>query len=373
MDNLEELNKPQRLVSLDALRGFDMFWIVGGLQLVKTSAEYFGWPWLKWLAGQMYHPTWEGFTAYDLICPLFLFIVGISITFSLKSKRSKAVSKWKIYLRVFRRFLVLLALGVIYNGGLLMRGFENTRYGSVLGFIGVGYFFASLIVMNSGIRGQIIWFIGILLGYWAAVSWVSVPGYGPGVLTPEGSLATYIDQKFMPGVLCFKLYDPQGILPCLSGISTALAGAITGHWLCSVNRSKWFKAAGLLVAGILCLCTGQLWGHYFLICKNLWTGSFVLLTAGWSLLLLFLFYLVIDCIGLKKWAVFFVVIGTNPITIYMATRVINFGYTSNYLFGGMLKHVKDEPLVAALGSVAYILTWWLVLLLFYRKKIFLKV
>ncbi len=373
MENLKELNKPERLVSLDALRGFDMFWIVGGAHLAKVSAKYFDWPWLKLLAGQMHHPSWEGFTAYDLIFPLFLFIVGISITFSQKSKLDKAIPKWKIYLRVSIRFMLLLVLGVIYNRGLKLAGYENTRFGSVLGFIGVGYFFSSLIVMNSSIRGQVIWFIGILLGYWAALCWVPVPEVGAGVLTPEGSLASYIDQKFMPGKLCRQLYDPEGILPCISGISTALAGAITGYWLCRENLSKWFKATGLLVAGILCLCIGKLWGNYFLISKNLWTGSFVLLTAGWSLLLLCVFYTIIDCIGLKKWALFFVVIGVNPITIYMGIRVINFGHTSNFLFGGLLKHIKDEPLRAVLSSAAYILTWWLLLLLFYRKKVFLKV
>lgn len=368
------LNEPGsgRLMSLDALRGFDMLWIVGGDQLVRNADKYFDWPPLQWLAGQMYHPSWEGFSAYDLIFPLFLFIVGVTIPFSLQSKLENGVPKWKIYLRISRRLLLLLLLGVVYNGGLKLTGFESTRFGSVLGFIGIGYFFAALIVMNFRIKGQVLWFIGILLGYWAVVEWIPVPNYGAGVITPEGSLATYIDQLMMPGRFHFKIYDPQGILPCISGICTALAGALTGSFLQKRDISKLAKAVGLLIAGIFCIILGRFWNNYFPIIKNLWSGSFVILTTGWSLLLLTLFYLIIDVMGFKKLAFVFVVVGMNPITIYLAHKMINFTYTSNFLFGGLIKQTS-ENLQPALFSVVFLFVEWLFLYVLYRKKIFLKI
>ena len=364
--------KPDRIVSLDALRGFDMLWIVGGSGLAVSAAKYFEWPWLKWFAGQFHHPSWEGFTCYDQIFPMFLFIVGVAIPFSIGSMRKKELSKFKIYFRISRRFVLLLLLGVIYNGGLQLSGYENTRFGSVLRFIGVGYFFAALIVMNCRIKSQVIWFIGILLGYWAAVEWIPVPGIGAGVITPQGSLATYIDQVWMPGRFHAGLYDPQGILPCISSVSTALAGAITGYWLKHPDRNKWLKAAGLLVGGIACVLIGILWSQCFPIIKNLWTGSFVMLTAGISLLLLSFFYFIMDVLGWKKWAIFFIVIGVNPITIYLGQRIINFHQSKNFLFGGLI-NLFDPSLHNLLNNIFFIVTWWLVLLYFYRKKIFLKI
>ena len=303
---------------------------------------------------------------------MFLFIVGVAIPFSIGSMRKKELSNLRIYFRITRRFVLLLLLGVIYNGGLQLSGYENTRFGSVLGFIGVGYFFAALIVLNYRISGQIKWFVGILLGYWAAVEWIPVPGIGAGVITPEGSLATYIDQAWMPGRFHFDLYDPQGILPCISCICTALAGAITGYWLNDPDRNKWVKAAGLLVGGITCVAIGIFWGQFLPIIKNLWTGSFVMLTAGISLLLLCMFYFVMDVLGWKKWAIFFIVIGVNPITIYLGQRFINFHHTKDFLFNGLIR-LFNPTLHGLLNSVLFIVTWWLALLYFYRKKIFLKV
>ncbi|MCK5000252.1 MAG: DUF5009 domain-containing protein [Anaerohalosphaera sp.] len=369
---LNKDRKSERIASLDALCGFDMLWIVGGSALAGNAAKYFEWPWLKWFAGQFHHPSWEGFTCYDQIFPMFLFIVGVAIPFSIGSMRKKELSNLRIYFRITRRFILLLILGVIYNGGLQLSGYENTRFGSVLGFIGVGYFFAALIVLNCRISTQIIWFFGILLGYWAAIEWIPVPGIGAGVITPQGSLATYIDQAWMPGRFHFDLYDPQGILPCISCICTALAGAITGYWLKGTDRNKWVKAAGLLFGGIACVAIGIFWGQFLPIIKNLWTGSFVMLTAGISLLLLSIFYFIMDVLSLKKWAFFFTVIGVNPITIYLGQRFINFHHTKNFMFKGLISQF-DSSLHGLLHSVFFIVTWWLVLLYFYRKKIFLKI
>lgn len=361
-----------RLVSLDALRGFDMLWIVGLDQLVRQSSPKVDWPWLSWLAGQMMHPSWEGFTIYDLIFPLFLFIAGAAIPFSLSSKLEQGTPRRKLYGRLVRRLLLLILLGVVYNGGLAFNGVDNTRFASVLGFIGVGYFFAAMIVLHCNIRLQIAWFLALLLGYWAALQWIPVPDIGAGVITPQGSLATWMDQQFLPGRFHFKLYDPQGIMPCISAIPTALAGALTGHWLRQANVNPWTRALGLFVGGLICLLAGWTWGQSYPIIKNLWTGSFVLWTAGLSLLLLSLFYTVIDVLGYRKWAFVFVVVGMNPITIYLADRMIDFEHTVDFVFSGAIR-LTPEVYWPFLFWSLMLAVKWLLLYYLYRRKLFLRI
>lgn len=364
------MSSTQRLLSLDALRGFDMFWIMGGDQLVHALAKTFDWPWLQGFSHQMHHPGWgHAFRAYDLIFPLFLFIAGVAIPFSIGSMISKGFPKWKIHLRIIRRFVLLIILGVIYNGGLRFSGYENTRFASVLGLIGVGYFFASMIVLHFKLRWQVILFFAILLGYWAALSWIPVPGYGAGVITAEGSFSSFVDQKLLPGDQ--GLYDPEGIMSCISGICVALGGAFTGQWLRKQSLSKWYKALGMLGAGIVCVLLALLWGKALMICKEFWSGSFVLLCIGCSLLLLSVFYTIIDCIGLKKWSLLFTVIGVNSITIYLAGHMIDFSHTSNILFQGLIK-LTPEPSHLVLSCISVLAIKWLSLYLLYRKKIFLK-
>ncbi|MBN2063511.1 MAG: DUF5009 domain-containing protein [Sedimentisphaerales bacterium] len=361
-----------RLASLDALRGFDMLWIVGLDQMVKAAAKCFPWPWLIWLSGQMEHPQWEGYTLYDQIFPLFLFIVGVAIPYSIGSQRNRGISEPKMYGKIFFRLLMLVLLGIIYNGGLRLSGIDQTRFCSVLGFIGIGYFFAAIIVMNFAILGQVIWCLAIMSGYCLAIYLIPVPGGIAGDLTPQGSIASYIDQRFMPGKLYHGYFDPEGIFPCISGISTALLGAITGYWLRRDSAGHWAKAAGLFIAGLLCLGLGLLAGNYYPIIKNLWTGSFVLLTGGVSILLLALFYVIIDCLTIKKWALIFIVVGVNPITIYMACRLIDFGHTADFLFGGLIGKFSEQ--YHWLGhSTAILLIEWLALYFLYRKKIIFKV
>lgn len=372
-DNTPQIKLPvnKRLLSLDALRGFDMLWIVGAGSLICKAAKCFDWPWLTWLASQMHHPKWEGFAFYDLIFPMFLFIAGVTIALSLPGKLADGTARWKIYLRITRRLVALVALGIVYNGGLQLAGLENTRIASVLGLIGIGYFFASLIVLNVGIKGQIAWFFGILIGYWAALKCIPVPGIGAGVLTPEGSLATYIDQLLLPGKV-LRQYDPEGILPCISGISMALAGAITGYWLKREDKTGNIKALGLLVAAVVCLVVGKVWGIYYPIIKNMWSGSFVVYAAGWSLLFLSIFYFIIDVLGFKKWAFFYIVVGMNSITIYLAYRMIKFGFTSEFLFGGIANMLEEpfRPVILVIGSL---FLEWMLLYFLYRKKVFLRV
>jgi predicted acyltransferase len=367
--------KKDRLLSLDALRGFDMLWIAGGEYLIVSLAALTGWPFLQWAAGQMEHVEWQGFHFYDMIFPLFLFIAGVSMPFSIVKRKQRGESMQKIYLHLLRRLFILILLGLIYNG-LLRFDFEKQRYASVLARIGLAWFFAAVIVLNTNIRGQIIWFAGILLTYWAIMKLIPVPGFGPGVLTPEGNLAAFIDQKLLPGRLCCYIYgDNEGILSTFPAISTALMGAITGYFLNmqrqTLNGLK--KALIILAAGITSLMVAKIWSFSFPVIKNVWSSSFVLTAGGWSLILLSVFYLVIDVWGFKKWTFPFVVIGLNSITIYMLNSgIMDFGDMGKYFFGG-LASMFSEAGQAVILSIGAILCMWTVLYILYRNKIFLKV
>lgn len=378
-------SKPARLLSLDALRGFDMFWIMSGEGVIHALAKATGWPVFVWMSGQLHHTIWNGITFYDMIFPLFLFIAGVSMPYSMGSKAGKygvasphllpAVAKREIYRSMIRRAIILLFLGMVVNGLFKFNGYENTRFASVLGRIGLAWFFAGIIYLNFGIRGQIAWFSILLLGYWAVMEWIPVPGYGAGVLTMNGSLESYIDRLLLPGRLHDKVHDPEGVLSTIPAIGTAMLGIFTGQFLKyeSLKWPMWKKGVCLMAAGIVLIGLGLLWNLGFPINKRLWSSSFVLFVGGWSLIFLSVFYLVIDVGGWQKWAFPFVLIGVNSILIYLASEgMIDFQHTANYFFGGIISHFAQnwQPVCTALSVVFVQLT---LLYILYRNKIFLKI
>ncbi len=366
-------NKPpsdQRLLSLDALRGFDMFWIIGGESIAHAAARLTGWAWLVWLAGQLHHPEWNGFAFYDLIFPLFLFIAGVAMPFSFDKRLERGDSKQRLARHAIVRGLLLVLLGMIYNG-LLNFDWANMRYPSVLGRIGLAYLFAALIVLNTRLRGQLLWIAGLLVAYWALLKFVPVPGFGAGDLAPGHTLTDFIDRSLIPGHLYHGDRDPEGLLGVVPAIATALSGAVTGQLLKYERLSGYAKTLIMVIAGLVCLGLGQLWNLEFPINKNLWTSSFVLYCAGWSMLFLALFYLVIDVWRWRAWTLLFVVIGSNSILIYMAQQFVDFQYTAHFFFDGALKNAGAyQPL---LWAVAVVFVEWLLLLLLYKKRIFLRV
>jgi len=367
--------KKERLVSLDALRGFDMFWISGGDALMMSLAALTGWPFFNWAAVQVEHVAWEGFRFYDMIFPLFLFIAGVSMPFSLVKRKQRGESMLRIYLHLLQRLFLLVLFGLIYND-LLNFDFENQRWSSVLGRIGIAWFLAAAIVLHTNIRQQVYWFAGILLGYWAIMKLIPVPGFGAGVLTPEGNLAAYVDRIVLPGRLCCYEYgDNEGLLSNIPAVATALIGVFAGHLLkWEDQRLTGFKKAMILFgAGLVSLALGKGLSFVFPIIKNLWTSSFVLFAGGWSLILLAIFYLVIDVAGFRRWAFPFVVIGLNSITIYMLNSgIIDFGEMSRYFFSGVASWVS-EPARQVVFISGAIVSEWVVLYILYRNKIFLKV
>jgi len=361
----------QRLMSLDALRGFDMFWIVGGEGIIHALREATGWGWAAWMSTQLDHVAWNGFRFYDLIFPLFLFLSGVTMPFSLKRKLDSGVPKSVLYRHVIWRGFFLVFLGFVYNG-LLQFDFEHQRYASVLAQIGIAYMFAALIFLNTGWRGQVAWVVGIVLAYWAAMKLIPVPGFGAGDLSREGSLVTYIDQLLLPGRFHEEIFDPEGLLVKVPATATALLGALTGWWIRRTDLAEYRKVAFMLLAAGAFFLLAWLIGLSFPINKKLWSSSFVFQTAACSILLLSVFYLIIDVWKFRKWAFFFTVIGMNSITIYMVTGMIDFWHTSQYFFGGLAR-VAGEAWGTAILATGVVLIEWAFLYFLFKKKIFLKV
>jgi predicted acyltransferase len=374
--SLQMANQPQpgssqpRIASVDALRGFDMFWITGGEEVVHSFYKVFHNPAMAALDRQFHHVRWEGFRFYDLIFPLFLFVVGVVLPFSLTRRLEAGANRSQLYRHLVRRLVLLLLLGLIYNG-LLDFNFHELRIAGVLQRIALCYFFAALVVMNTSVRGQAIVTGGILVAYWLILMLIPVPAVGAGVLTPDGNLSGYLDRLLLPQPFCcYRFGDNEGILSTLPAVSTTLLGVLAGHWLRS-NQAPKRKVLGMMAAGVACLLVGFLWWYWFPIIKNLWTSTYVLFAAGWSLLLLALFYWLIDVCGLKRWAFFFTVIGVNAITIYVAWHLFDFGNLTAIFVHGFVGYLGSLQPVFSEASVAA--TAWLFLWFLYRQKIFLKV
>jgi len=364
----EELPKG-RILSIDAIRGFDMFWIIGGGSMFAGLFEWIENPVTNVLARQLHHSSWHGFTFEDLIFPLFLFIVGLSMPFSITKRLSRGESKRDLYRHIVQRTLVLFFLGLVYNG-LLRLDFDGMRWAGVLQRISLCYFLAALIVLNSGIRGQAIWAGSILLVYWAAMALVPVPGHGAGDLSPEGNLAGWLDRLLLPGrFCCYRFGDNEGILSTIPAVSTALIGVLTGHWIRTPHTGA-KKTLAMLAAGAACLLAALAWHPFFPINKLLWSSSYVLFAGGWSLILFACFFWIVDVKGHRSWVFPFVVIGLNPITIYVAQGLFDFGSVAEVFVHGFIDNLGAfRPVFWAtcVFTVKWLFLWFL-----YRQKIFLK-
>ena len=362
----------QRLYSLDALRGFDMFWIMGGEEIFHVLAKNTGSPFWTAISDQFDHPAWNGFHFYDLIFPLFLFIAGVATPYSVGRELEKGTPRNRLLLRVIRRGLILVLLGIAYNNRLKIQPLDNIRFCSVLGRIGLAYMFANIIYLYTKQRGQIIWFASLLIGYWLLLSFTSAPGFPRGDLTMQGNFASYIDRSIIPGRLYLGIHDPEGLMSTIPAIGTALLGILTGNFLKNGLFSPSGKAARMAVAGVISLVLALAWNTVFPINKNLWTSSFVLNVGGLSLLLLACFYYIIDVRGYKKWAFFFSVIGMNSILIYLSPDIIKWDYATDGFFRWVGQLIAN-PWNAFAMVFCFLAVKWAFLYVCYRKKIFLRV
>ncbi|HEV3301400.1 MAG TPA: DUF5009 domain-containing protein [Planctomycetaceae bacterium] len=374
---------PPRLLSLDALRGFDMFWIIGGEELIRSLANLTENQTFRELAHKhTEHPEWHGFTLYDCIFPLFMFIAGVAIPYSFASHLARGQGSAALHLRVIRRGILLILLGLVINGILhfnftlhfdktaegarhLVADFSKVRFPSVLGRIGIGYTFAALIVLHTRPRNQLLTAIGLLVGYWAALKYIPVPGFDAGGLLPGQNLGDFIDRHLLPGHLYRTIRDPEGLFSAIPSVATVLIGVMAGHWLRRGEYGGLLKAAGLAVAGVACVAAALAWDRTFPMNKNLWTSSFVLMTSGISLALLSIFYLVIDVWQIRAWSFFFVVIGVNAITVYVGQRLID--------FDALAKIVFDHHMHGVLLESGGLFLKWIVLFFLYKQRIFLRV
>ena len=364
---------PKRLLSIDTLRGFDMLMIAGAGAFISLLYGKTGWGWVDAVALQFEHPRWDGFTFYDFIFPLFLFIAGLSLPFSLNKGLGLGFSKSDLYRKAFTRMLILIAFGILYkNAPVPFLEWSNIRFVSVLGRIGFAGFITTLLYLNFGFRKRIFWVAGLLLFYYAALFLIPVPGYGAGDLSFEGNLTGWIDRTFLPGRLHQVTYDELGLLTQIPALCLTVLGSLAADILRRVNDSDYRKLRDLAIAGLICLVIAAVWSLHFPINKHLWSSSFIMLTGGMAFLIFALFYWVIDILQYRRWTFFFFVIGMNSLTIYLAYRFIDFEHTSRLLFEGLYINTADawHPVFESLGALALV---WLFLYILYRLKVFVKI
>jgi len=388
----------RRLMSLDALRGFDMFWIVGGEELVHGLHK--AWPVgpVGLLERQVGHKPWQGVAFYDMIFPLFVFIVGASLVFSvtrLIERGGKAAS----LKRIFIRSLMLYLFGLLVYGG-LSKGFDHIRWMGVLQRIAISYFFASLIFSTFRLRGMIVICASLLLGYWALCTLVPIRDFNLETrrlqslnLKPESPetmarfLATtnwvrgkfddglclpqHLDFRYLPGFKWDGAYDPEGILSTLPAIATCLLGVFAGLLLKNGSMPDEKKVLVLLGAGIAVIAVGFIWGLQFPVIKKIWTSSYVLVVGGYSCVFLAVFYQMIEIWQWRRWCEPFLWIGMNPITIYMVCNLVHVEDLAKLVVGGPVQHSLGAwgPLAVAVVVMGLVLVFTRFL---YQRKIFLR-
>lgn len=369
----KEKSEDKRILSVDVLRGFDMFWLIGGTGLALAIVKLFGGRIQEVLVPQLDHCEWVGFTFYDLIFPLFEFVMGMSVVFSLR-KILAGEGVAAAYKRLIRRFVLLFLLGIIYYGG-LSNVWPDIRILGVLQRLAITYLLTGILFIHLEFKWLALVSAFILVGYWILLSFIPVPGTGAPSLTPETNWAQYIDARFLPGKKNGPggSWDIVGILGTIPATVSCLLGVFAANILTDKKLQDKQRSVYLTAGGLAMVATGYLWGIEFPVIKKLWTSTYVLLGGGYSLMLMGIFYYLIDIKGYKKWTTVFVWIGVNPITIYMARNLIDFNGPAKRLVGGDIALLVGENWAYFLAT-AVSLGFSLILLRFmYNKKIFLKV
>ena len=364
----------KRLASLDVFRGAT----IAAMILVNNPGSWeFVYPPLR-------HASWHGWTPTDLIFPFFLFIVGIALSLSLSRRRERESGEGSVLSKVLRRSMILFALGLLL--ALFPRfDFAGLRIPGVLQRIAVCYLIGSLVFLKTRTRGRIVTTVGLLAAYWAVLRWVPVPGYGAGVLTLEGNLCGWLDAKLLGGHLYTPHFDPEGILSTFPAVATVLLGTLAGDGLRAAVR-PWIRLWGL-IAGGAALAAAGLWLHgFFPINKQLWTSSFVLFTAGAACLALGIFYGLVDVLRWRRWALPFLVFGSNAILVFVGSgflarvlqliRVQSAGESiplKAYLYSRWLAPWAGPMLGSLLFPLALLLFWFWLLYPLFRKRIYLRI
>ncbi|MBI1320822.1 MAG: DUF5009 domain-containing protein [Candidatus Hydrogenedens sp.] len=373
LDTVAAESTSGRMISVDTLRGFDMFWIVGGEDLVHALGTANGERnsgVLHFFVTQLTHKQWEGFAFYDLIFPLFLFLVGLSTVFSLgRIQREEGTAA--AHKRLFKRSAILYAIGIFYYG-LFANAWPGIRLVGVLQRLALGYLFGGLLFLNLKLRGLIAAFVAILIAYWAIMTFIPAPGQEVVSFAPDQNIANYIDLHYLPGRLNDGTWDPEGILSTLPAIGTALLGVFAGLLLKNKNIADIRKVGILIGGGALLVALGFLWGLQFPVIKKLWTSSYVLVAGGYSCMLLGAFYYVVDVLKSRWWTPPFIWIGSNALAIYLAWNVFEFGDLAERFVGGDIAAAFGNYGETLIVAVSLLLVVAFARLLF-KREIFLRV
>ena len=373
---------PQRLESLDVLRGFDLFLLVGLEAVMHHLSSAINTPSFHSFMWCFTHVQWEGFSTWDMIMPLFMFMSGITIPFAL-SRYKDAKDKSLIYRRILKRVVLLWVFGMMCQGNLL--GLNPDRiyfYSNTLQAIATGYLISALLYLHTSIRTQIITAIALLLGFWGAMEFITINGYGGGDYTPDGNLAEWIDRevlgRFRDGASVVNgetvfpdWYQYTWILSSLNFGVTVLTGTFAGYILKDKEINAQKKLAYLLIIGSAMVAISQIWGIWHPIIKKIWTGSMTLLSSGYCFLLMALFYYIVDYKGWKKHTKWLKVYGMNSIVAYMLAMCVNFDCIGHSLFHGLEQYLGEYYHVLLSISNAGII--YAILYYMYKKQIFLRV
>jgi predicted acyltransferase len=388
----------RRLMSLDALRGFDMFWIVGGEELAHALYKAVPNGLTALLHKQMDHQPWEGVHFYDLIFPTFVFMVGASVVFSL-TKMIQQDGKAAALKRILIRSLVLYCFGLLVYGG-ISKGIDQVRWMGVLQRIAISYFFTSVLFCFFRVRGLIVACATLLLGYWALTAQVPIRDLNLETLhlktmglTPSSpetrdkflattarvkgkyedglNLPQQVDFNYLPGHRWDGAYDPEGLLSTMGAVGTCLLGVFAGLLLRSSKIGDQQKVVYLVAAGAASVLLGFLWGLEFPVIKKIWTSSYVLVAAGYSTLALAAFYQIIEIWQWRRWCLPFIWIGMNPITIYLAFHLLDFRDYAKLVVGGPV-HTAFGPWGDMVMAVAVVAMSLGLTRFLYNRKIFLR-
>lgn len=363
--NTENKLYNNRLKSLDALRGLIMFFLIGMGSIFRSLPKISNNTIFKWLSDQSHHPDWQGFTAWDLIFPLFIFIMGVAMPFSFTKRINKTGQKRQLYKHIIIRSISLTVIGIILwqqpTGAHPHYGYYHILYR-----IAFSYFFASIILMNSTTKQQMYWALCLFIGHWVLLRFVPVPNFGIGDFSKDGNMNVYIESLVANFISPnFRFMLSPSLIP---STATALLGVLSGHLLLS-NKDQKEKTLKLLLAGSSLVVFALIVHFDFPINKKLASPSFTLLAGGISVISLALFYWIIDVKDFTRWAFFLIVVGANSIAIYIITSLINFNVIANVFVGG-LDFGKAQTLAVAITATTIA---WLLLYYLYKQKIFLKI
>ena len=358
-----------RIVSVDALRGFVLFWLIGGHAIFVNLAKAMDDAFPRWLYLQLEHVPWVGFTFWDLIQPLFLFIVGIVMPFSFSKRLGAGERKLSLYLHMLKRVAILWTLGMAIGGNLLTYDLSQLHlYSNTLQRIAAGYLISTIIILNLNVLGQIVATLGLLTAYWLVVMFVPVSGHGAGVFHPTVNICYQLDQVILGRFWAGTTWTY--VVPTLTSAANVMLGVLAGELL-RLDTTPHRRLGWLFGWGIILLLAGLLCSHWMPIIKRMYTTSYTLYAGGWCFLVTALFYLIIDILRVRKWSFMLVVIGANAIVAYVATQLFSFALVSRIFLHGL----KDDtgrwyPFLESLGAFAVV---WLILFWMYRKKTLVRI